>query len=114
MRNEDLLNQELDALFAAYLEACPTPEASPGFMPQLWQKIDARRSANYSFGRWTSAFVTAAAAICMLLGVMQWHAPSQQTFYSQTYIEALLEENPPDGVGYFEALWTEDGGSNSQ
>ena len=114
MRNEDLLNQELDALFAAYFEACPTPEASPGFMPQLWQKIDARRSANYSFGRWTSAFVTAAVAICLLLGLMQWRAPSQPTFYSQTYIEALLEENSADSASYFEALWTEDGGSSFQ
>ncbi len=114
MQDEDNLNRKLDALFAAYAEACPAPEASSDFMPKLWQKIEARRSVNYSFGRWTRAFVTAAAAICLLLGLLQLYMPSMPTFYSQTYIEALMEENQSDSPTLVEALWGDDGGPNFQ
>ena len=112
--NEEQLNWELDRLFTAYHEACPAPEASPDFMPRLWQKIDARRSATYTFGRWTKAFVTASAALCILLGLLQTYLQSQPTFYTQTYIEALQQETAAEGSTYFELLWTEDGGSSLQ
>jgi len=114
LRNEDQLNRDLDALFAAYREACPTPDASPDFMPQLWRKIDAGRTATFTFGRWTGAFVTAAAAICVLLGLLQVYLPSQPTFYTQTYIEAVQQETGLEGSTYIEALWTEDGGASFQ
>ena len=112
--NEEQLNRELDRLFTAYGEACPAPEASPDFMPRLWLKIDARRSATYTFGRWTKAFVTAAAALCILLGLLQTYLPSQPTFYTQTYIEALQQESASESSPYFEVLWTEDGGATLQ
>jgi hypothetical protein len=114
MYDEETLNRKLDELFAAYAEACPTPETSSDFMPKLWQKIEAGRSASYSFGRWTRAFVTAAAAICLLLGLLQVYLPSQPTFYSQTYIEALMEENPAESATLVESLWGEDGGPSFQ
>jgi hypothetical protein len=112
--NDENLNRELDALFASYGQACDAPEAGPDFMPRLWQKIEARRAASYSFGRWTRAFVTAAAAICILLGLLQTYLPSQPAFYSQTYIESLQEESRADAPSYFEALWTDDGGNGLQ
>ena len=111
---EDQLDRQLDALFAAYREACPTPEAGPDFMPRLWQQIEARRSVSYTFGRWTRALVTAAAAICVLLGLLQTYLPTQATFYSQTYIEALQEESSAEGPVFVEAQWLEDGGSSYQ
>ena len=114
LEDEEQLNRELDRLFAAYYEACPAPDAGPDFMPRLWRKIDARRSATYTFGRWTKAFVTAAAALCVLLGLLQTYLQSQPTFYTQTYIEALQQETAAEGATYFEALWTEDGGSSLQ
>jgi len=83
------LESELDRIFAAYREACPAPEPSPNFMPLLWEKIEARRSVSYSFGRLTRAFITAAAAICLLLVVLQSTSRTQPAFYTQTYIEAL-------------------------
>ncbi len=112
--DDERLGRELDALLAAYREACSTPEASPAFMPQLWRLIDARRSATYSFGRWTQAFVTAAAALCILLGLLHTSRPSQPTFYSQTYIEALQQETAAEGSTFYEALWTDDGGASFQ
>ena len=42
---------KLDALFAEYRAAIPDPEASANFMPMLWQRIEARRSANLSIFR---------------------------------------------------------------
>lgn len=112
--SQDVRNRELDTLFASYFDACPAPEASPDFMPRLWQKIEAHRSASYTFGRWTQAFVTAAAAICVLLGLLQAYVPSRPTFYSQTYIESLQAEADAGTPSYFEALWTEDGGADTR
>jgi hypothetical protein len=35
-------DEALNALLASYRAASPDPEPSVNFMPQLWQKIDAR------------------------------------------------------------------------
>jgi hypothetical protein len=111
---QDALERELDALLAAYREACSAPEPSPDFMPRLWQQIEARRSVSYTFGRWTRALVTAAAAICLLLGLLQAYMPVRPAFYTKTYIEALQEESSTDSPAYVEAQWLEDGGSSYQ
>src|SRR5512147_378290 len=91
--NDERLERELDDLLAAYREACPAPEPSANFMPQLWQKIEARRSVSHSFSRLTQAFVTAAAAICLLLTILQTNFTTTSPFYAQTYVEALEEYN---------------------
>jgi len=36
-------NAELDALFQAYRAACPDPDASANFMPELWRRIEERQ-----------------------------------------------------------------------
>ena len=104
--------RQLDALFAAYREACPAPEPSPNFMPRLWEQIEARRSVSYTFGRLTKLFVSAAAAICILLGLLQAYLPSQPNFYTQTYFEVLDQEIPTENSQYVEAMWVEDGGGS--
>jgi hypothetical protein len=112
--NEERLNQELDALFAAYRQACPDPEPSPDFMPRIWKQIEARRSVAYSFGRWTQAFITAAAAICLLFGLLNAYLPSQSDFYTQSYVEALAEESAADMGPTFEMVLTDTGGGAVQ
>ena len=62
-------NKRLDALFRAYRDACPTPEASANFMPNLWQRIESRQSFTFSFQRMANALVTAAVALSIVLGV---------------------------------------------
>jgi len=93
--------ERLDALFRAYRDACPAPEASANFMPNLWQRIEARQTFTFSFRRMANAFVTAALALSLGLGV--YMAIPRSTPYSpQSYIEALAEANPldtPDIVG---------------
>jgi hypothetical protein len=112
---DEQMGRTLDTLLAAYRNVTPDPEASADFMPRLWSAIEARRSASYSLGRWTKAMVTAAAAICILLGLLQVYLPTQPVFYTQTYIEALQEESAATGGStYLEALWLEEGGNSYQ
>ncbi len=107
--NVEQLGRKLDELLAAYREACPDPEPSANFMPDLWARIEASRSASYSFGRWTQALVTAAAAICLLLGLLQTYLPSKATFYTQSYVEALQQENAAEIPSSLEYVLAESG-----
>ncbi len=93
MRGND--EERLDALFRAYRDACPDPEASANFMPTLWSRIESRQSFTFSFRRMASGFVTAALALSIALGVYM-SLPGSNTGYTGTYIEALAEANPLD------------------
>jgi len=88
-------DERLDALFRAYARACPTPEPSANFMPNLWQRIESRQSFSFSFHRMANAFVTVAVALSIGLG-FYLSVLSSTGGYSQTYIEALAEANPLD------------------
>jgi len=91
--NED---EKLDALFRAYRDACPDPEASANFMPKLWARIDARQTFLFSFRRMANAFVTAAVALSIALGVYLTIPRSNPGSYPETYVEALADANPLD------------------
>jgi len=94
--------ERLDALFRAYRNACPTPQESANFMPDLWQRIEARQSFAFSFRRLASALVPAAVALSIALGVYSYTPRHTSSYTAQTYIEALAEANPvetPDIVG---------------
>jgi hypothetical protein len=100
MRGND--DQELDALFGAYRDACPTPEASANFMPTLWARIESRQTFLFSFRRMANAFVTAALAVTIALGVYMSIPRANTGSNPETYIEALADANPldaPDIVG---------------
>src|SRR5262245_47763303 len=91
MRGSD--EEKLDALFRAYARACPVPEASPNFMPDLWQRIESRQRFSFSFRRMANAVATAAVALSIALSVYM-SIPRNTSSYSQTYIEALADANP--------------------
>lgn len=97
-------DEQLDALFRAYREACPTPEASPNFMPALWSRIESRQSFTFSFRHMANGFITAAVALTIALGVYLNlpRSSANANAYPQSYIEALAAANPldtPDIVG---------------
>jgi hypothetical protein len=97
--NED---EKLDALFRAYRDACPDPEASANFMPTLWARIDSRQTFLFLFRRMANAFVTAAVALSIALGVYMSIPRNNAGSYTGSYLEALAEANPldtPDIVG---------------
>ena len=87
-------DENLDALFVAYRSACEPREVSANFMPELWEKIERVQSATFSFRRIARGFVTAAAALSLLMATVAV-LPSHQLspVYSITYIEALAAHN---------------------
>lgn len=86
-------NDRLDALFAAYREACPDPESGADFMPGLWRRIEAARTPVFAWAMWSRRVLVMAAALCVLLAVV-WVSPLQGpgVFYQATYVETLNEE----------------------
>jgi hypothetical protein len=64
-------------------------------MPDLWRRIEARQGVTFSLRRMASAFVTAALAFSLLLGVYM-ALPRQNAYYSETYVEALDAANTLD------------------
>jgi hypothetical protein len=88
MADHDRLSQ----LFAAYREACPDPEPSAGFTPALWEKIEASRVFVFRWKRLSQAIITAAAAVCLMMGLYQVRpAP-----LSETYLEVLASDQSSD------------------
>ena len=91
MRNEDQSQAEsrLDQLFLAYREACPEPEPSVNFTPELWARIEAREVSTNLFGRMAKALVTAALAATVILGLMVSTFNHGESQFNGTYVEAL-------------------------
>jgi len=81
----------LDSLLQAYRAACPDPEASANFTPQLWARIERRRSANV-FGRTARVLVTAALAASAILSIMLSSTKPNSFTSPGSYIEALVTD----------------------
>jgi hypothetical protein len=94
-------DERLDALFQAYRAACPDRDPSANFMPELWRRVEARQAFTFSFRRMANAFVTAALALTIFLGVYM-AIPSESSNYPVSYMQALADANSldtPDIVG---------------
>lgn len=100
----DELDRRLDILFREYRQACPDPEGSPNFMPQLWQKIEARQTLPLVLGRWTRMFVSFAAALCLAMAVVLVAPYHQSQVVQTTYVEALEREHPNDMLAYSDVV----------
>ena len=83
-------NARLDALFRAYRQACPEPEPSANFMPEIWRRIEERQRSVFFLGRWARAFATAAAVLSLAMAAYLY-IPHQRTSRADTesYVEAL-------------------------
>jgi len=96
-RDHSELERELDSLLASYREACPAPEASVGFMPRLWERIEARQNTSWLLKRWTEGFVAAAAAACLMAFLLQVVPDdAHAAVYNATYLEVLAQERSPE------------------
>jgi hypothetical protein len=97
--NMDQENRELDHLFESYRAMLPDPEASAGFMPELWRKIEARQFFLVRVKRLTQVFVAAAAAICLLLGIILQAPVSTDTQGVRgNYVDVLADANPSENL----------------
>ena len=93
------LPTEIQAYFAAYRASMPDPEPGANFMPQLWARIDSKRSLTFSFGRLAKRFVTVAVASCLAMSIL-FLAPVHQMspVYGATYLDALAADHPDEVV----------------
>jgi hypothetical protein len=102
----DQLNNEVDSLFASYKALVPDPEPGANFMPELWRRIEARRSLVFRVKRLTQLFVAAAAAICIAFATFLAVPPSSDnSAINGNYVEELAETNPAE---HLTALGTEE------
>ncbi len=92
----DQWNNELDSLFKSYKTAIPDPEPGVNFMPELWRKIEGRRSIILRVRRLTQVFVAAAAALSMLFAMVQ--IIPGRTELAGTYVDALAEDLPMENL----------------
>jgi hypothetical protein len=91
-------NTELDQLFASYRAAVPDPEAGVNFMPEMWRKIEARQFFLVRLKKLTQVFVAAAAAICLLLGIVLQIPVADRSAVSANYVDVLANANPTENL----------------
>jgi hypothetical protein len=105
-------NDRLSPLWESYRNACPAPDASAGFMPGLWEKIDARRSFVWKLRLYTRGLVTAAAALCLVMAGLTIApiAGSGDVIYTHTYIDTLSDSQGPETIAYAEFLQQDEDG----
>jgi hypothetical protein len=97
--------QRLDQLFAEYRDACIVPEPGAGFMPALWQKIEARQSTSWFFRKVSGWFVAASAAATAVLALALLMGPSPgNPVYAETYVDALAADHASDYSLYTEPV----------
>lgn len=97
-------DSRLDELFRSYRGSCNDVEPSTGFMIGLWQKIEARHSFWFVFQRLARATMTACAALCLLLLVLNFVWAPQNHLGAATYTDALLADHSAEKTYYTEAI----------
>jgi hypothetical protein len=83
----------LDDVFRAYRAACPVPETSVDFTPNMWARIEAREVSRDWFGRVAKALVIAALAVSVILGMMIPSINQSSAFLDATFVEALRADH---------------------
>ncbi|MDP9112907.1 MAG: hypothetical protein M3O20_04415 [Acidobacteriota bacterium] len=85
------VNENLDALFSQYREACPGAEASADFMPQLWAKIEARRATVSSswFRLWAEVWLVATLTVAIVIGGILIPRFENPPAYQASYVDVL-------------------------
>ena len=93
----DSKGDKLDALMTAYRDACPDPEASAAFMPQLWERIEARRtSTTMMFRRLSQVCVLATVALTLLMAAVLIPRFERMPVYNGSYVDVLADEHSPN------------------
>jgi hypothetical protein len=115
MKHEEIFNsnananERLDQLFLEYRDACYAPELSAGFMPALWQKIEARQSNSWVFKKVSGWFVAASAAATAVLALALLSMPALPVnIYADTYVDALAADHIAEYTLYTEPVHAED------
>jgi hypothetical protein len=83
----------LDDVFRAYRAACPVPEASANFTPNMWARIEAHETSGNWFGRVAKTLVITALAVSVVLGAIVSSMNQSSAFFDATFVEALRAEH---------------------
>ena len=85
------MDDKLNALLSQYRDACPDPEPSTNFMPQLWSRIEEQRSAAVSIWlrRWAEVWLIATALVAVIVGGFLLPQLQEAQTYEATYVDAL-------------------------
>lgn len=94
----DQWNDELNGLFASYKAAVPDREASANFMPELWRKIEGRRSIMLRIKKLTHVFLAAAAAISIVFVTILSVPAFSGSEVRGSYVEVLADAYPTEGL----------------
>ncbi len=100
MRNDE---QGLDDLFQNYRASCSAPEPSVHFMPNLWLKIEARRSFWQDFQHFARAGMAVSLALALVLFFL-FTAASDRRPVAPTYADALAADHTAETTYYAEAI----------
>ena len=100
---------ELSDLLQQYRRACEAPDASPNFMPVLWEKIEARQSERTFFGRSSKVLVTCALAASLIMGIYVAFPGNHAAhpFYTASYVEVLAVDEALQSAEYSEPVHAE-------
>jgi hypothetical protein len=94
----DQWNDELNGLFRSYRAAVPDPEAKASFMPELWRRIESRRSIILRVKKLTQVFLAASAAISIVFITMLAVPAFSGTEPGASYVEVLADAYPTEGL----------------
>ncbi len=93
---------QVDEFFQTYRAACPDVEPGRNFMPNLWQRIEARQTFWFVFQRFAKTATAACGALCLLMLALNLYSPGQASMGS--YTDALMAEHTAEKTYYTEAI----------
>ena len=94
----------LDNFFQRYKTSCPDIEPNVNFMPQLWKRIEARRSFSFAFQRLARAAMAASAVLSFLLLLLNAASDLHPRPVAPTYADALAADHTAETTYYAEAI----------
>ena len=102
---DELREQQLDALFVSYREACPEVEPSANFTPGLWARIDAQRGWMWHLGAYAKRMAVATAAACALIAGLHIGADwNGESLISRSYVDVLQDSAATEDYAYVPVL----------
>lgn len=91
-------NRKLDGLFEAYRGSVAVPEPGAHFMPELWARIEGRRSFAVRLTRMTQVFAGSAAVLCLVFTGLLVVPRASSTHAGETYVDVLADAHPTENL----------------
>jgi hypothetical protein len=106
------LERELDELFRAYRQSFADVDASSGFVPGVWEKIEARRSFAFRLRHLARTFLGASAVLFTLMAGIFVLENRTSPDPHESYIDTLASAHASDSM--IEAIHAETGETNQR